>query len=174
MSKIEDVEKQFATEDVMTPEGAAQYADALIHAQRQEQTLIMAELKQRQEYFDCDEDEKEIFQQILDGYKFSSLDCSPEFDECYMQLGIKKSEQGLGYTLACALCRERKGRSYWINLSPADYFLITQLLGNFESGAVHSYEPYFFFKADVVALVDSIIQSQAQTRTPRKKVKIVR
>ena len=134
----------------------------------------MAELKQKQEYFGCDDDEKELFVQILSGYKFSSDACQPELDECYLQLAVTKSEQGLGYAVACTFCRENKGKSYWVNLSPADYFLIIQIMGNYKPNAIHSFAPYFFFQDDIVAIVDSIIKSQAQERPLRKKIKIIK
>lgn len=174
MKSIDDVNKQFLQKDLLSPEGMAQYAEALIGVQRQEQIPLMEELKQKQEYHPCDDDEKELFAQILNGYKFSAEECLPDLEECYMQFGIKKNEQGMGYDMSCTFCRETKGRSFWVNLSPADYFLIIQLAGNYKPGPLHTIAPYFFFKEDIVDIADEIIKSQTQQRTSRKKVKIVR
>ena len=122
MSDIDDME-----EEIMTPEGIAQYANALITVQRKEQIPIMAEIKAKQEYASCDEDEKELFTQIIGGYLFTADDCLPELDDCYMQLTIKKSEAGVGFDISCTFCREKQGKCYWFNISPADYFMISSI-----------------------------------------------
>ncbi len=169
MSEIDDVE-----EELMTPERFAQYAHALINVQRKERTAIMAEIKKKQEYFSCDDDEKELFRQIVSGYTFTADDCLPELDDCYMQLAVKKNESGLGYHMSCTFCREKNGKSYWFNISPADFFLIIQIMGNYKPNVIHSFEPYFFFQDDIVDIVDGVIISQFQARTPRKRIKITR
>ena len=174
MSDMDDIEKQFSEEDLMTPEGIAKYAHALINVRRKDQSPVMAELKEKQEYFNCDDEEKELYRQIISGYKFATEACLPELDDCYMQLLVTKSEQGLGYAISCTFCREKSGKSYWFNIAPADYFLIIQIMGNYKPNAIHSLAPYFFFQADMVDLVDDIIKSQLQVRAPRKKIKIVR
>ena len=169
MSDIDDME-----EEIMTPEGIAQYANALITVQRKEQIPIMAEIKAKQEYASCDEDEKELFTQIVGGYLFTADDCLPELDDCYMQLTIKKSEAGVGYDISCTFCREKQGKSYWFNISPADYFMIIQIVGIYKPAVIHSFAPYYFFKDDIVDLVDSIVKSQMKVKVARKKVKMVR
>lgn len=174
MSEIDDVEKQFSADELMTPEGIATYARALINVQRKEQMPIMAELKEKQDYFSCDDDEKELLKQIVSGYTFAVEECLPELDDCYMQLTIKKSESGLGYDMSCVFCREKQGKSYWFNISPADYFLLIQIVGNYKPGVIHSFAPYFFFQADIVDIVDGVIKSQLQVSALRKKVKVVR
>ena len=174
MSDIEDVEKRFAKEELMTPEGIAEYAHALINAQRKEQIPMMAELKQQQKYFTCDDDEKELVRQIIGGYKFTADACLSELDDCYMQLTIKKSKHGLGYDMSCIFCREKNGKSYWFNISPADYFLIIQILDDYQPNLIHSFAPYFFFNDDIVSLVDDVASSQLQVKPPRKKIKIIR
>jgi len=174
MSDIDEVEKKYSKEETMTPEGIATYAHALINVQRKEQIPVMAELKGKQEYFDCDEDNKELFTQIINGYKFTPEDCLPELDECYMQLIVKKSEYGVGYDISCTFCREKKGKSFWFNISPADYFLLIQLVGNYKPNVIHSFAPYFFFRGDMVDLVDGVVNSQLRTTTARKRIKTVR
>ena len=62
MSVIDDMD-----EKIMTPDGIGQYAQALITVQRKERTPLMSELKAKQNYVKCDEDEKELFRQILSG-----------------------------------------------------------------------------------------------------------
>ena len=146
MSDLDDIE-----EKIMTPEGIAQYAQALIAVQRKEQQPIMAELKATQEYSNCDDDEKELFAQIISGYTFASDDCLSEFDECYMQLTIKKGEASHGYDLSCTFCRELQGKSYCFNISPADYFMVIQIVGNYKPGVVHSFAPYYFFPLILLA-----------------------
>lgn len=169
MSDLDEME-----EKIMTPEGIAQYAQALISVQRKEQQPLMDELKASQEYSSCDDDAKELFGQIISGYPVTSDDCLPELDECYMQLTIKKGEAGPGFSLSCAFCRERQGKSYGFNLSPADYFMIIQLVGIYKPGVVHSFAPYYFFTDDIVALVDEILKNKMQERVARKKIKVIR
>ena len=169
MSDIDDID-----EKILTPEGSGQYAAALITVQRKEQMPVMAELKAKQEYVKCDDDEKELFRQILSGYTFAADDCLAELDECYMQLTVKKSEAGTGYDISCAFCRESQGKSYWFNISPADYFMIIQIVGTYTPGVVHSFAPYYFFQAETVDIVDSVVNSQMKAKTARKKIKVIR
>ena len=174
MSDVKDLEKQFSQEEIMTPEGIAKYAHALINARRKEQSPIMAEIKEKQEYFDCDDENKELFKQIVSGYKFTAEVCLPELAACYMQLTVKKSEKALGYDVSCTFCRKKNGKSYWTILSPADYFLIIQIMGNYKPGYIHSFAPYFFFRDDVADIVDAVIKSQIQAVSTRKRIKTVR
>jgi hypothetical protein len=174
MADIDDVEKQYEKADLMTPDGIATYAHALINVQRREQLSIMAELKEKQEYFDCDEDNKELFKQIVSGYDFATEECLPELDDCYLQLVVKKSEYGLGYDMSCTFCREKEGKSYWFTIAPADYFLLTQLMGNYKPNVIQTFAPYFFFQPDIVTIVDGVVKSQLQVRASRKKIKIIR
>lgn len=174
MADIDAVEKQFLKEDLMTPEGMAEYAHALINVQRKEQIPVMAELKEKQEYFNCDDDEKELFAQIINGYTFAVDDCLPELDNCYMQLTVKKSEYGLGYDMSCTFCREKRGKSFWFNIAPADYFLIIQIMGNYKPNIIHSFAPFFFFQEDMVYIVDGVIKSRVSEKIARKKVKVIK
>ena len=174
MADIEELEKQFSQEELMTPEGIAKYAHALINVQRKEQSHIMEEIKKKQDYFDCDDENKELFKQIVSGYNFTEEVCLPELAVCYMQLTIKKSEKVLGYDIACIFCREKKGKSYWTIISPADYFLMIQIMGNYKPGYIHSFAPYFFFRDDIADIVDVVVKNQIQAISARKKVKVVR
>lgn len=174
MADIDEVEKKFSKEEMMTPAGIAKYAHELINVQRKEQMPIMAEIKKQQEYFACDEDNKELFKQIVSGYKFNTDDCLPALDDCYMQLIVKKRENSLGYDMSCTFCREKKGKSSWFNIAPADYFLIIQIMGNYKMNVIHSFAPYFFFQNDIIDIVDGVVKSQAQTIAARKKIKVVR
>jgi len=169
MADIDDID-----EKILTPEGSAQYAEALITVQRKEQIPVMAELKAKQEYVKCDEDEIELFRQILSGYTFAADDCLAELDECYMQLTVKKSEAGIGYDISCTFCRESQGKSYWFNISPADYFMIIQLVGTYSPGLVHSFAPYYFFQAELVDIVDNVVNSQMKAKNARKRIKVIR
>lgn len=174
MKDIDEVEKQFSKKELMTPEGIAEYAHALIDVQRKEQAPIMADLKEKQEYFHCDDDNKELFAQIVSGYKFKTDDCLPELDDCYMQLVVKKSENGLGYDMSCTFCREKNGKIFWFSVAPADYFLMIQIMGNYSPKVIHSFAPYFFFQKDIIAIVDGVVKSQMKVIPARKKIKVLR
>lgn len=161
-------------DEMMTPEGMAEYAGALITVQRKEHSPLMKEIKAKQVYYSCDDDEKELFEQIVSGYVFSIDDCLPEIDDCYMQLSIKKGETGAGYAMSCFFCREKQGKIHWFSISPADYFMIIQIVGIYKPSVVHSYEPYYFFKDDIVEIVDRLVASQMQAQGGRKKIKIIK
>ena len=169
MKDIDDIDER-----ILTPEGSGQYAQALITVQRKEQMSVMADLKVKQEYVKCDDDEKELFRQILSGYTFEADDCLVELDECYMQLTIKKSEAGTGYDISCAFCRESQGKIYWFNISPADYFMIIQIVGTYNPGVVHSFEPYYFFPDEILDIVDVVVNGQIKAKTARKRIKVIR
>lgn len=169
MTDIDDID-----EKILTPEGSGQYTEALIAVRRKEQMQVMADLKAKQEYAKCDEDEKELFRQILSGYTFAAEDCLAELDECYMQLAVKKSETGPGYDISCSFCRESQGKSYWFNIAPADYFMIIQIVGIYTPGVVHSFAPYYFFPDEIVDIVDSVVNSQMKAKTARKRIKVIR
>ena len=174
MSDIDDIEKKFSKEELLTPEGIARYAHALINVQRKKQIPIMAEIKEKQEFFECDDDDKELFRQIISGYKFNVDACLPELDDRYMQLAVKKSEYGPGYDISCTFCREKGGRSCWFNIDPADYFLVIQIMGNYKPNVIHSFAPYFFFNIDIVEIVDGVVKNQIEVKPARKKIKIIR
>ena len=169
MSVIDDMD-----EKIMTPDGIGQYAQALITVQRKERTPLMSELKAKQNYVKCDEDEKELFRQILSGYTFAVDDCLPELDECYMQLNVQKSEAGPGYDISCSFCRENQGKCYWFSISPADYFMIVQLVGTYVPGVVHSFAPYYFFQTEMIEVVDPVVKSQMKSKNARKRIKMIR
>ena len=161
-------------EAILTPAGSGEYAQALITVRRKEQMQVMADLKAKQAYVKCDDDEKELFRQILSGYTFAADDCLAELDECYMHLAVKKSEAGNGYDVSCTFCRERQGKIYWFNISPADYFMIIQIVGTYNPGVVHSFAPYYFFTDEIVDIVDRVVNSQMKAKNVRKRIKVIR
>lgn len=91
-----------------------------------------------------------------------------------MQLTIKKGKGGIGYDILCTFCRESQGKSYWFNISPADYFMVIQIVGTYTPGVVHSFAPYYFFQDEIVDIVDSVVNRQMKTKTARKKIKVIR
>lgn len=169
MKEIDDID-----ETILTPAGSGEYAQALITVQRKEQMQVMADIKAKQTYVKCDDDEKELFRQILSGYTFATDDCLAELDECYMQLAVKKSEAGSGYDVSCSFCRERQGKIYWFNIAPADYFMIIQIVGAYNPGLVHTFAPYYFFADEIVDIVDSVVNSQMKVKNARKRIKVIR
>ena len=169
MKEIDDID-----ETILTPAGSGEYAQALITVQRKEQMQVMADIKAKQTYVKCDDDEKELFRQILSGYTFATDDCLAELDECYMQLEVKKSDAGNGYDVSCSFCRERQGTIYWFNIAPADYFMIIQIVGTYNPGVVHSFAPYYCFTDEIVDIVDRVVNSQMKAKNVRKRIKVIR